>query len=102
MQFKEFMDTLDFQHRWIYLGSAAFPPCMKYLLWNILKTRYHIEYKYTYYIKQIFADNFDELKSKHNIRGIYPVNGHRVYYIEAVCLKLALMTYIILALFILG
>ena len=76
MNFQQFMHALDYDKKWIYLGAMAFPPCIKYTYWALLQRKYPLEYKYMFYIKQIFKDHYDELKSWANVRGIQQVNGH--------------------------
>mmetsp|Transcript_40254 Transcript_40254/g.61429 ORF Transcript_40254/g.61429 Transcript_40254/m.61429 type:complete len:91 (+) Transcript_40254:704-976(+) len=90
------MDMLDLDHKWIYDGSAAYPPCLKRVAWQVLDRVYPIEYKYMYMIRQIFLDHADELKATSNIRGIHPVNGHEVYYVGGRILKIWLVSVVLL------
>mmetsp|Transcript_22734 Transcript_22734/g.35010 ORF Transcript_22734/g.35010 Transcript_22734/m.35010 type:complete len:107 (-) Transcript_22734:45-365(-) len=87
MRFKAFMDVFDYSLKWMYIGSAGFPPCVKLICWQILEKRYPMEYKYMWYIRKIFLDHQDELKSTSNIRGIHGVNGHKILYVGALSLR---------------
>jgi len=31
------MEIIKMEHRWIYKGSETFPPCEKYVYWNVIK-----------------------------------------------------------------
>ena len=57
MHFKDFMNVFDYHRKWVYVGSGAFPPCVKLIYWQMLEKNYPIEYKYKFYIKQIFLDH---------------------------------------------
>lgn len=37
------LDIVNFNNRWIYLGSETFPPCEQYVYWNVLATVLPIE-----------------------------------------------------------
>ena len=87
MEFHTFMDTFDYDKKWMYIGSGALPPCSKLFLWSILETVYPIEYKYMFYIKKIFVDHYDDLKANTNVRGIRKINGHQVHFIGSKYLR---------------
>ena len=70
------MNNLDFANRYMYLGSAAFPPCNKINFWQQLRTVYPIKPKHVAAVKNVIWSKFDVLKNKENYRGIYPINGH--------------------------
>ena len=36
MRFKDFMNVFDYERKWMYIGSAGFPPCVKLIYWQVL------------------------------------------------------------------
>jgi len=97
ISFREAMDVLDYEDKYIYIGSGTTPPCALFVQRQVLHRIYPIEFKYVFYVKERFKRKKEEVGALTNIRGIHPVNGHQIYYIGAARLQVGLaMTCILL------
>jgi len=82
------MEILDFDDRYMYLGSETSPPCFMISHRQNIRPIYPIEYKHYYYYRENLLKHEDELKSKYNTRTIQPALGNEMVYIGASSLVL--------------
>ena len=64
------MGAIDYDNRWIYLGSSTLPPCSVISYWNIVHSVYPIELKYIKIIDYMYKQNNDQIQSETNTRMI--------------------------------
>ena len=89
------MEILDFDDRYMYLGSETSPPCFMISHRQNIRPIYPIEYKHYYYYRENLLEHEDEMKSKYNSRAIQPALGNDMVYIGA--LRLLISTSLILS-----
>ena len=74
---------IDFEDRWIYLGSSTLPPCTKLGYWNIPRIVYPVEMKYMSLFKMQFRTQFNKIKSSNNARKLQVPDGNEIYHVGA-------------------
>jgi len=46
LTYGDLMNLVDNRSRWMYKGSVTYPPCARFVLWNVLSNVYPIKQKY--------------------------------------------------------
>lgn len=68
--FGKLMDIIQMEHRWIYKGSETFPPCEKYVYWNVIKRIFPIKIEEFVKFQALMEARKDELGGIGNNRAI--------------------------------
>ena len=63
VKFAPFMDVMDFNDRYVYIGSKMKPPCQVLVSWHVTRDLYPIDSKYVNQMHAMIAANKEELRA---------------------------------------
>ena len=77
LHMSELMNGLNWSNRYVYKGSVTYPPCVHYVLWNVMREVYPIRQQDVNLIKDLqeswsgLRDNYREIQTGFNADVIY-------------------------------